>query len=310
MVDILPIISSSDGPRVSVNDLVKNPTVIPVKILELLANQFVADSILRNAGMNASGVVEFFTSTPLFANDGASIREEFGEYKLVTTSLGVPTVVSTVDRGLGILISDEMRSRNQMDPVQRQMIQVMNTMRRDWDQAFMTLFLANASVPTTAVSTAWATSTTIREDILNAQKKVKQAVTGDQTNNFLNFQADTMIITENTEYDILTSSEFNSSGTGGIFQGNLADQNLLYTGLMPQKLLNLNVLVVKSGSSLPDGNAIILQRGTVGFISDEEALQATPLYRQQENRRWRADVNRKSAMGLDQPKAAVILTGV
>jgi hypothetical protein len=305
---IIPIVSATDGPRVTVNDLINNPTVIPRRILEIAANQFVADSILRNTGANNSGVVEFFASTPLFANTGAAIRQEFGEYQLVTTSQGTPSVVATVDRGLGILVSDEMRNRNKMDLVNTQLMQVNNTLRRDWDAAFMALFLANPSVQTFAVATAWATSTTIRQDILRAEKLVSQATTGVQTNNFLNFNPDTLIITENSKYDILSSSAFNS-GTA-IFQGNLADQNLLYTGLMPQKLLNLDVLVVKSGSSLPDGNAIVLERGTVGFISDEEPLQATPLYRQQENRRWRSDVNRKSAMGLDQPKAALILTGV
>jgi hypothetical protein len=169
----------------------------------------------------------------------------------------------------------------------------------------MALFLNNASVPTFAVSTPWSTSTVIRNDILKGQKLVNNAVTGAQAQNFLEFQADTMVITETSKFDILQSAAFQN-----IYQGNLADKNLQYTGLLPQKILNLDVLVVKSGGALPDGTALIMERGTVGFISDEERLQSTPLYFKQENRSWRSDTNRASAMGLDQPLAAVILTGV
>jgi hypothetical protein len=307
-MSIIPIRGVNDGPRVTVNDLINNPTVIPRRILQLADNQFISDVILRNAGGNDSGIIQFYSSTPLFADAGATIRNEFGEYQYVTTSQGVPSVVTTVDRGMSIKISDEMRMRNKVDQVNIQMTQVRNTIRRDWDSVFMGLFLANPSVPTFAVSTAWATSAVIRNDILKGQKIVNNAVTGLQANNFLNFQADTMIITEDSKFDILTNASFNS-GTG-VYQGNLADQNLQYTGVLPQKLLNLDVLITKSGGALPDGKAIIMERGTVGFYSDEEPLQATPLYRDQPRRTWRSDVNRRTAMGLDQPFAAVILTAV
>jgi hypothetical protein len=304
----MPIVGVGDGPRVTVNDLINNPTVVPMRILQLAANQFIADTVLRNAGANNSGVVEFYASTPLFANRGASVRSEFGEYQIVTTSAGIPSVATSLDRGLSLMVSDEMRMRNKMDRVNIQMTQIVNTLRRDWDAAFMALFLGNPSVPTFAVSTAWATSTTIRNDILNGQKIINNAVTPGQPQNYLNFQADTLIITETARYDILTNASFNS-GTN-VYQGNLADENLQYTGLLPQKLLNLDTLVTKDGGPLPTGSAIILERGTVGFISDEEPLQSTPLYRDQPRRTWRSDTNRRSAMGLDQPLAAVVLTGL
>lgn len=305
---ITPVVSSRDGARVTVNDLIKNPRVVPRRILELAENQFIADAVLRNAGANDSGIVQFYQSTPLFADVPATIRSEFGEYRITTTSDGIPSVAISIDRGLSLLISDEMIRRNKIDRVNTQMMQISNTMRRDWDASFMGLFLTNPSVQTYAVATPWATSATIRNDILHSRKLVNNATTGQQAQNFLNFVADTLIITETTSYDIQQSTAFNSGQ--GVFQGNLADQNLQYTGKLPQKLLGLDVLVTKSGGPLADGFAIVLERGTVGFISDEEPLQATPLYRQQERRQWRSDTNRASAMGLDQPTAAVILSGV
>lgn len=304
MPDVIPIVSSTDGPRITVDSLIKNPTVIPMRILELAKNQFIADAVLRNAGSSASGVAMFYRSTPLFSDTGAAIRSEGAEYRVAQTSIGTPMVAASVDRGLGLIVTDEERSRNQVDRVNQKMVQVKNTLVRDWDTAFITALL-NSGIQTFAAATAWATSTTIRKDILNAQKLVNQASTGDQTNNFLQFTADTLIITENSSFDVLTNDDFKS-----IYQGNLADQNVQYTGKLPQKLLNLTTLVVKSGGPLADGNAIVLERGTVGFISDEEPLQSTPLYRQQERRRWRSDTNRKSIIGIDQPKAACLITGV
>jgi hypothetical protein len=305
MSAIMPIQASSDGPRITVNDLINNPTVIPRRILQIAANQFITDSVLRNAGGNNSGLVEYYQSTPLFANTAAALRQEFGEYMFAQTSLGIPTVAATADRGLSLLISDEMRMRNKMDMVNIQTTQIRNTLIRDWDTVFFNLFLSNPSVPTFAVGTAWATSTNIRQDILKATRLVNNAVTGQQPQNFLNFNADTLIITELQKFNLLSSVQFNN-----IFQGNLADENLLYTGTMPQKVLNLDVLVTKSGGVLPDSSGIVLERGTVGFYSDEEPLQATPLYRDQPRRTWRSDTNRRSATGLDQPFAAVILTGL
>jgi hypothetical protein len=303
----MPIVSSQDGPRVAVSDLVKSPMVVPRRILALMKNQFIADSVLRRGDPVPSGVAQFYASTPLFADSGSSIRAEFAEYRIIQTSEGIPQVAVAIDRGLSIMISDEMRSRNQMDRVNTQITQVKNTLVRDWDTAFITSLLANSSVQTQTITTGWATSSTIRADILNMVKKVNNATTGSQAQNFLMFNADTLIITENTKFNIMTNTSF-TAGTG-IYQGNLASENVQYTGLMPQKLLNLDVLVVKSGGPLPDNQVIVLERETVGFISDEEALQATPLYRDQPRRTNRSDVNRKSLMGIDQPKAACVGTG-
>lgn len=304
---LVPLVTSSDGPRIVVNDLIKNPLVIPTRILEVSKDQFIADAVLRNAGPNASGVAQFYKSSPLFADTGTAIRSEGAEYRVAHTSIGTPMVAASVDRGLGLIITDEDRSRNRIDLTNQKIMQVKNTLVRDWDTAFITALL-NSGIQTFAAATAWATSTTLRNDILKGQKLVNNAQLPSQNQNFLQFTADTLIITEDSKFDILTNASFNS-GTN-VYQGNLASENLQYTGKLPQKLLNLDVLVVRSGGALADGNAIVMERNTVGFISDEEPLQSTPLYRQQERRRWRSDTNRKSIIGIDQPLAAVLITAV
>jgi hypothetical protein len=299
---LIPIVASGDGPRITVNQLVNNPRVIPRRILDLMDNQFIADSILRDGGNTTSGAVEYSQSMPLFANEGTAIRSEFGEYKLVQTSDGTPMVVTTVDRGLAIRVSDEMRRRNQVDRVNIQMTQVKNTVIRDWDLAFQTAILNGVTqIIDVSATRPWAArgTATIRIDIEQAKKTIKTAVTGLQSNNYLGFVADTIVMGPDAEFDITTDPTFNN-----VFQGNISDENLLYTGKLPNQILNLDPLV---SVTWPAGYALICERNTIGFISDEQPLQATPLYRQEEQKCWRSDVNRQSAIALDQPLAGCLI---
>ena len=74
-----------------------------------------------------------------------------------------------------------------------------------------------------------------------------------------------------------------------------------------QKILGLDVLTSRQ---LPPGNAIVMQRKRAGFVADELPFQASPLYRQEERKSSRSDVQRASAIGLDEPLSIVLLSGV
>src|SRR5262252_7583755 len=111
----------SDGPRVTVNELLKDPLTIPALILDLTRNEFIVDSVLRNGGAAPSGAVRYSESTPLYADDYPEIRAEFGEVPIVPTSLGIPRVVFSHERAMAIMVSDEMRRRQATDPVGRQL---------------------------------------------------------------------------------------------------------------------------------------------------------------------------------------------
>lgn len=308
-----PIVSQSDGPRVTVNSLVKSPRVIPARIIDLLQNQFLADSLLRDGGDIPGGVAQFWESTPLFSDVGSSIREEFGEYRIVTTSMGIPSIAVSVNRGMSIMVSEEMRRRNQLDRVNIQMTQVRNTMRRDWDDAFMLGITGNSSVPTHVAGTAFdgsgtahewtdATNAIIRKDILNAKRIVSEAVSGNQARNYLGFNPDTMVMSIADSNTLLADPTFNN-----VYQGNISDENLLYVGKLPNQILGLDVMISRTWAP---GTVLVCERGTIGFICDERPLQATPLNEDVDRETWRSNVSRISAMGIDQPLAACVITGV
>lgn len=297
-----PIIAAGDGPRVTVAELVKSPTAIPRRILNLMDQQFIVDALLRQGGSSDSGVWTYHESSPLFLDQNTGIREEFGEYPILTSSEGALKVVISSDRGFSLIISKEMRRKNQMDRVNQMMTQGRNTMTRDWETAFRLALLASA-VPTQAASASWGTTTTkIRYDIYDAQQAVGEAINGAQTNDFLGFTADTMVMSVATKTKIFKNDDFVK-----VYEGNTSDQSIRFTGKLPQTILGLTPLVSRTW---PDTEVLICERNTLGFIGDEEPLQATPLYYREENKYWRTDTNRSAAIGIDQPKAAIRITGI
>jgi hypothetical protein len=295
----------SDGPRIVVSELLKDPLVIPALILQLTQNEFIVDSVLRNGGAATSGAVRYSESTPLYADDFPEIRPEFGEVPVVPTSVGLPRVVLTHERAMAIMVSDEMRRRQAVDPVNRQLQQVKNTMVYSWNTAFYSAVVSNASIQTLAVSNTWASaSATIRADIAQGCFLIENSniVSPAGITQWMGFEADTLIINHATKNTLLQSSTFAAP-----YIGDIASENLLYTGTLPQRIFNLDVLVSRQ---VPAGNAIIMQRDRAGFYADELPFTAGPLYRDEPRKTWRSDTQRASAIGLDQPLAVCLLSGI
>jgi hypothetical protein len=269
-------------------------------------NEFIVDAVLRAGGITQSGAVRYAESTPLYADDTPEIRAEFGEVPVVPTSVGIPRVVFTHERAMAVMVSDEMRRRQLIDPVTRQLQQVKNTMVWSWNNAFYSAIVANAGIQTLAVSNPWASSNaTIRADIANAVYLIENASINSPISGlaqYLGFDADTMIINHGTKNTLLQSSSFAAP-----YIGDIASENLQYTGILPNRIFNLDVLVSRQ---VPAGNAIVMQRQRSGFIADELPFQAGPLYREEPRKSWRSDTQRASAIGLDQPLAITLISGV
>lgn len=303
----IPVISAGDGPRITVNDLIKDPLRLPTLVIDMAKQGFIADAVLRNGGHTESGAVRFNSNTPPYADQDSVVRGEFSEVPIVSTSVGTPQVAFAEERALGIFVSDRARRRNVMDPVTRQLLQVRNTMHKNWADAFLQLCLDKAG-NLVSVTTPWDSTTTaptIRKDLNKARKAISTARTPDQ-NALFGFRADFMIVSEEISYIFQDDDEFNKPS-----QGNIADTNLQYTGKLPHKIQNLNVLVSPELDVLAPEKIIIGQRGIFGFIADEIPLTASAVYRVEEKKGWRSDVQRASAMGLDQPLALAVLdTGI
>ena len=303
------IVSVSDGNRFTVSDLVKQPLFVPTKLKELMENQFISEALLHNAGANPSGVIAYREGDPTFLDQDVQDVAEFGEIPVSSGQLGIPRTAYAVKKALGIRVSKEMIDENDIDAVNKQMTGLRNTFIRANDRMAKTL-LQSAAVPTLPVSTAWdAVGGKPRTDIVRAIEQVTTAAPAEATaDEYYGFQPDTLVV-----HPALLATLMDNEQILKVYNGNVANESIAYTGAIPGSLLGLSVI---QSRTFPVNKALILERGTVGFYSDTRPLQFTALYPEGNGptggprETWRSDATHKRVMGLDQPKAAIWLTGL
>jgi hypothetical protein len=305
------VASVYDGQRITVNDLIKQPTRVPALVLDMTKQGFMSDYLLRSIPASSPAVL-YAESTPMYAGGVAPSIQERGEIPRAQGLRGQPRVVLVDKKGLAVEISDEMREDNDIDQVNQTITQVSNTMTKTWDTAFMSALDAALPVGNViAASALWSTSTTrIRGDIASASQIVSLAKpTTSQGNDLFGFTPDTLVVPA-----AATSAFVNNDDLIKILTGTtaVADELSAYTGALPNKFLGLDVVSTPWLSN----TAYVMQRKRLGFIADRRPLRVTPLYALGNQatggptETWRADVTRRSAVGIDQPFAAVKITGV
>lgn len=307
----VPVLSVSDGSRTTVNDLVGMPMAIPARILQLAANAFISETLLRDAGSNTNGLVSYRESTPLYLSRDVEQIAEFAEIPVAAGQMGLPRLAYALKKGLGVRVSKEMRDENNIDAVNLQITQLVNTMVRAEERALRALF-SNPTIPTIAATAAWGTSTSlVRHDIARAVETIGAAApsgTLTSDDNF-GFMADTMAMHSNLGVKFVDDDKFNS-----VFQyAGPVSGNISYTGVLPGQIMGLDTLQSRSWDPT---RVLICERKTVGFYSDTRRLNVTPLYGEGggpnggPTETWRSDATRKRALGVDQPFAACWITGV
>lgn len=298
-------VTSRDTQPITVNALLQNPLIVPERIISFLDNQFIMDQVLRNAGEATGGGVRYRVSSTQFAADSVEIVAEGAEIPLTTVDRGDIQSTPTAKRALGIAITREMRIRNDVGEVERQLMALRNTMVRDIDGAFFSA-LSAAVTQARAATATWATAgtATIRKDILAAKKLVQVATAPNASSkDYLGFNPTHLLLSKDSEADLLGSSEFTSLIFGSVNPSNIGSIN---------DIPNANVLGLKPLVSVgvPSGTAWVVEAKTVGGYADEIPLEATELYEVQQNQLWRSDATRSTAGFIDQPLAAAKITGV
>lgn len=303
------IASVTDGPRITVAAMVKQPTVIPKRILSDLQQEFIADAILRRLPPTASGAYVYEESTPLFASGDAPIVGEFGEIPVISGRMGSRRVAVTVKRALAVQVSQEMINRNDVDGVNTQIKQVRNTFVRTWETNFLNALLLHPDVHHITAGAPWDDPVSaIREDLVEGTSTIENSVLDDAVadEDFFGFSPNTLVIGRLTRDALMLSDDFNKA-----YVDNKADESVLYTGKLPGRFFNVDAFMVsREMDRLAPGKAILLERKTVGGIGDERPLRSTPLYEDKNRETWRTNTVRQSAVVIDQPKAACIIDDV
>ncbi|MGN7134566.1 phage major capsid protein [Rhodococcoides corynebacterioides] len=303
------ILSVNDGGKTTVSQLVGAPMAIPARVLQLLDNAFISESLLRDAGSNKNGLVKYDEETPLYLDGDLQEVAEFGEIPVVSGQRGLPRIAVANKRAFGIRVSQEMRDENNIDAVNTQIIQAANTAIRAQERALRAAF-SNPAIPTIAATAAWTGSTAkIRKDLANAQEIIASATpTASQGDDLLGFEADTVVFPGSIKPLLIDNEEFLK-----VYKDSLSTEDIRYTGKMPKDALGMTALATRTW---PKDRVLVLMRKVVGFYSDTRKLSATGLYPEGNGpmggptESWRSDTTYKRVIGIDQPKAAVWITGV
>lgn len=300
-----PATYSNSGPRITVASMIKDPLLIRARMLKMLDQQFIMQSLLRKAAPAEAGVILYEESTPLFTDDDVSVIAEAAEIPLVQGQDGVPKAAFTIKTGMGIEITVEMKNRNRFDKVSQRMTQVKNTILRHWERRLFNAL--NAAVPAgntltlTSGQEWWDTSgagtPAIRSNIIDASQLVREAVVPNQgTDAYLGFEPDTIVLSTRLASAIMKDSDFRK-----VYEGSpLAVKNPFYTGQLEKQALGLNWITSRF---MNDDYVFLLEKNTVGGYSDERALNVTPLYEDKDREIWRSNVIRQTGIFIDQPFA-------
>ena len=295
----LPAGASNTGQfPITISAILKRPTFVQAWLLDIANYLFISDRLFRPVQAAESGAVVYYTSTPLFADQHSKALQEFEEIPVGMTDLGTPSVARTTRQGLGVRVSEQMRTRNDVNLLNIQLEQVRNTLVLDFDASFMGVL--GAAVPGThvvAATAGWGLSTaTMRADV----SKAAAAIVGEKRG----FRPDTLVIDQATLYALL-----GQDNTWQIFRGDVASDNPQLTGKLNKQILGMDVFVTINGN-IPSGDAYVMQRNVFGGISNERPLTASPWYYNEDNESWRSNVTRSAVAFVDQPLALATITGV
>jgi hypothetical protein len=305
--------ASYDGPKWTVNQLVKNPVWVPNTIAKMVNDNNIAEWLLREGPTAVGGAVSFEETLALYAGSEGEIVAEFGEYPMTDFSARTPVVRATTKRGVGFKFSEEMRTRNDTGRVRDQMNATRDTLINGRDKVFFDAVMNHTGVHSTAAASAgvvdgWystdATASKIAQDIARAKYRISsQGVTGAQYSEKLGYKADTLIVHPQVAEMLVYSPEL-----GALYdKSSPVTQGISFTNLLPKRILNLDVF---SSWRCPADVAIVCQRKAMGFISKEWPLKGTPLKFDESTDTYVSYFKYRDLVAVDNPKAVAKITNI
>ena len=305
---------SYDGPKWTVNNLIKNPTFVPNQIAKSVADTNIADQLLRTGPAAVGGAVSYEQTLALYAGSIGQIVAEYAEYPMTTAPMRTQMVAGTTKRGLGFRFSEEMRTRNDVGRVQDEMQMVRDTLVAGKDQALITAVLNNASVQSFAAASAatvdgWyatdATASKIKYDVARAIYKItSQGVSGAQYSEKLGYKANTMIVHPQVSAMFIQSPEVSAMFQPGPTP---AAETSNFQGLYPLRFLTLDLF---ESWRCPQDTVIICQRKAMGFISTEWPLKGTPLKFDESKDQYTSYFKYRDLVVVDNPLAVCKITNI
>ena len=301
------------SPQITVDALLKNPSVIRRALTGLTQKRFVADKIFMKGSPDqvAGGGARYQRSEAIFF-DGTSpgpveevgIRSEFPRAGWSETLLEAAVKAY----GMEFVINDLAVRRNSIDMLARGMIKLGNSIVRFVDTQAMNLITTDANVQTFAAGGDWTTAAT---DIIFDLNRARMAIETQEEG----YVADTIVVNDAQFADLINDVDIRGS------LPRESTDSFVQTGVLPN-LLGFNVIRT---SRLTAGTVLVMNAGVAGTIADEAPSEGgysaastgdpgqAPIYVKQYRDEQHSDTIvrgvRWPAMWLSEPASVVKITG-
>lgn len=286
-----PVAPTLTGDVETINRFLNSPTMIQRALNTLAQNRFIADVLLQNQVPASGGAVLYEQSESIFADQTPDSIQPGAEFPLSTVGTGPALIAAVKKWGMDTIVTDESIDRMRMNPVDRALLKLVNSVVKQVDSVAMTA-INNAVTQTAAAATLWSTSTTLVRDITSAVAAIHALNQG--------YDPDTIVVSDVvggylTANDKILGLLPRESKDGPVFSGYL------------NRILNLDILVTPN---LPVNTlAFVLDRKVLGGMANEKPLSSKSI-RQEENERWRLRAKRVVVPFVQEPNAAFKITAV
>jgi len=282
---------STSGTRLTVDRLLKSPTVLAKRIIT--DNTPFLSELLFRQGTNDSGTVIYSESSIEDRYPSRGDVQEVtpgGAFPMVDIAEAGDKVALSTTFGAGYYVTDQAKSRNQLDVIAKGNMKVRNALLRQDAARCLTLFESKA--PTVSSVGAWTTSKIWKTDLLKGVAQIKGLQLG--------YNPDSVIISPNTATNLLLLDDLQNWAPR-----ENANLNPLYNPSL-NGLLGLNWIVNEFAD---DDQAIILTQKVTGINSVEKPY-GVEVTREGTLKRDVVIADRWSVPIIDEPGSALVITGI
>lgn len=248
---------ASSSPTLSVQALLKNPTLLSRALVTLVSKRLIADRLFvrGSADQVAGGAMRYQELENIYVDDDPEEIAEGADFPITDWSEVVKTA-PVRQYGFSARITNLAIRRNQRDMVARAQVKLANRIVKFIDTRAMATLETNGSTNTQAASAVWTTAGT---DIIGDVGKSQELIEA-QDNGYAGFDGATLVLHTNRRDDLL-----NNTGLRAALPRESQEQQVK-TGLMAP-FLGLKEILFTPQITATVG--LLIDTGMAGTIADE-----------------------------------------
>ncbi|WP_221585562.1 hypothetical protein [Microbacterium sp. G2-8] len=291
--------------KLTVDYLMKNPVIVQRLVRSIAEQRLIGGHILTGrVDMTGSGAAVYEVDDPIMVDDDPEAVDELSEYKLIDDADGDPQLAEAINRGFASRVSDQNVSRNRLDVVARKLRRMANRAVFHFDSLVMS---AVGSTVTQEQAAAAAWNTTGADQFLDLL--LSGAAIDEQNEGYV---ANTVVARPEKWARLVGSIAKTFAGAVGtpdiIGKGNVLE----VAGLTLLKSTNLPAsteVMVLDSTALGSIGFERLGGGYLGDVSDPLGIE-TKQFRLEDRDGWQVQVRKSGVPMVQEPRAAVKVTGV